>query len=147
MGRFSHDGEFSYATWNIRRRRLNGSAELRDFWAKTWTGVVSKKVFRYCRAIHRIVNFWLTSECFTSLKTFRVFGKVGLQLQFLVLTTMQLKYNPRLDNIKRIDNCCCQDVFVFWDHCLTPFAYCNCLLDVVDGDDCNTCLVQERCKL
>ena len=77
MGRFSHEGKFSYHTWNIRRRRLNGSAALHELWNKKWTGDLSRKVFRYCRTIYCIVNSWLTSETFTSLQTFRLFAKVS----------------------------------------------------------------------
>ena len=103
------DGQYSYTTWNLRKRRLNGSAALRAFWNKTWTVSLSKKVARYCHSMEQIIKLWFTAgKIITTLSSLRCFLKYARQLHFLVTSTMQLKYNLRRDCILRTETCGCE---------------------------------------
>ena len=146
------EGKFGYHTYNLRRRKLNGGVELRALWDEKWTTALKTKIERYRKTIFRLIEIWMIEEKIGTLASFRVresnyffvfqikkhltiflktqlFLKAARLLQFLVLKTMKMNYDPRRVNLQRVELCGCVD-------CLQgghPYAYCLPTSDVLQN--------------
>ena len=101
-------GESGPSTWNVRLDRLS-CPRMHAFWESKWTTDLKRKIVRYCKSIRRIVCVWRGNQDMTgnTFAAFRVFLKHCRLLQYLVLRTLRMKYNPKAENQERFEAAMC----------------------------------------